>query len=614
MGARRIAVRLLVRLLVVATAALCAAGFPGFARAGTSSFDSTHTILLDGRPTFPIVLSPGPPLGSSSPWGTNGLTETASAGVDMYRVGPGKLWTSGDLTTALAFDRAAAALHVYTWTNLSGYSQALPGSADDAALTNIVHTLTSDPGSSAIGMWRGRDEPWWSDILPSALQFPYCRVTSRGDPAWCDGESPLDPKHLWVTVEAPKGTIADLAPYSAVTDVHGVDVYPVTIAQPTPDLHRVGEWTAALASITPRAPIWTTLEICSGPSWDHTTGAFVLPTFQQERYMAYDAIMNGARALAFYGGAVTGCWNATDSRYGWSWTFWQTVLKRLVQELSASSAIEPALLHAATSRYVATTDGTTVAVLRNGTSVDDLWLIAARNGAGSAQVKFSGLPAWTHTGSVYTENRTVTAAGGSFRDRFGQWDVHVYHFVEPLTVREATPSRATVGSRITVQGRGLAAATTVSFGTVKARFTVRSDRELAVTVPRRAHSGRIGVTSPLARIQSRSSFAILPSPAVRPRIVGAPRVGHTLKATTGTWYGDPPTGYTFRWLACSASARGCAQVKGATRPTLRLGRERSGERFRVLVTERTRAGSGHALSAATAVVRPGASVAATASS
>ena len=599
MGARRIAVV----LMVGAAVAVCAAASAGLASAATTSFNSTRTILIDGKPAFPIVLSPGPPLGSSTPWGTNGLTETATAGVDMFRVGPGGAWTNDDLTGALAFDRAAAALHVYTWTNLSGYSQAQPGSADDTALANIVNTLTSDPGGSAIGMWRGRDEPWWSDILPSTLQFPYCRVTGRGDPAWCANENPLDPNHLWVTIEAPKGTAADLAPYSAVTDVHGIDIYPVTIAQSSPDLHRVGEWTATLDSITPTAPIWTTLQICAGASWDHTTGDFVLPTFQQERYMAYDAIVNGARALAFYGGNQTGCWNASDTQYHWNWTFWQGVLKPLVQELSASSAIEPALLNAASSRHIATTDGTTEAVVQQGTSVDDLWLIAARSGPGSAQVTLSGLPQWARNGSVYTENRSVTASGGSFRDSFGQWDVHVYHFVEPLALSKPLPSRAKVGSRVTLQGRGLAAATAVSFGGgVKARFAIRSDRKLVATVPRRARSGPIEISSTLGRIQSKSAFAILPSSAARPRITGAPRVGHTLKATTGTWYGDPASGYTFRWLACNASGRDCTPVRGATRQTLRLGRGRMGKRFRVLVTERTRSGSARALSAATALV------------
>src|SRR4029077_2921862 len=111
--------------------ATCAASLVASADAGTTSFDSTRTILLDGRPVFPIVLSPGPLLGSTTPWDTDGLAETVSAGVDMFRVGPGNLWSSSALTSAQAFDRAAAALHVSSWMNLSGYSQALPGSADD---------------------------------------------------------------------------------------------------------------------------------------------------------------------------------------------------------------------------------------------------------------------------------------------------------------------------------------------------------------------------------------------------------------------------------------------------------------------------------------------------
>ena len=596
--ARRIAVR----LVVGAAAAVCAGSLVTSAGAGTTSFDSTRTILLDGRPVFPIVLSPGPLLGSTTPWGTNGLAETVSAGVDMFRVGPGKLWSSSDITSALAFDRAVAALHASTWMNLSGYSQALPGSADDTALAHIVDTLTPDPGGSAIGMWRGRDEPWGSSILPSALQFPFCRVTSRGDPLWCGGETPLDPTHLWVTIEAPKGSAADLEPYSAVTDVHGVDIYPVTIAQPAPDLHRVGEWTATLASITTTAPVWTTIQICAGASYDHTTRAFVLPTFQQERYMAYDAIVNGARVLAFYGGNISGCFTSSDAKSGWNWTFWQSVLKPLVHELSPSSAIEPALVNAETSSHVATTDGSTEAVLREGTSVDDLWLIAARSGPGSAQVTLGGLPQWARSGSVYTENRTVTASGGSFRDSFGQWGVHVYHFVEPLALGTAAPSRATVGSRITLRGSGLAGATAVGFGGAKAKFTVRSDRKLVATVPRQARSGPIVISSALSRIESKSTFAVLPSSAARPQIMGAPRVGHTLRATPGTWYGDPPAGYKFRWLSCHAAGRGCRQIPGSKRRTLRLGPGQLGRRLRVLVIEHTASGSASALSTPTAVI------------
>ncbi len=482
----------------------------GAAQAATTSFDRTRTILFNGEPTFPLVLSPGPPLGGDTPWGTDGLTETASAGVDVYRTGTGAIWSASDINSALAWDRAAAALHVYTWPNLGGYSQALPGSPEDEGLAQVVQTLTGDPSGSAIAFWKGRDEPWYSDIAPSALQFAFCRVTSRGDPSWCDGENPLDPSQLWVTIEAPRGTAADLAPYSDVTDVHGVDIYPVTLAHTSPNLQAVGKWTATLSSITPLAPVWTTIQICASGSIDKTTGNYILPTFQQERYMAYDAILNGAKALTFFGGNNAGCFSGSDATYGWNWSFWQSVLEPLVQQLSASSPIAPALVNPARTPRVTTRASGIETMVREGTSVDDLWLIAARNGAGTRTVTFKGLPRWTHRGSVYTEKRTVTASAGSFKDRFAQWDVHVYHFVEPLLLRKMAPTKGKVGSHVTLQGKGLAAATGVRFrGAKAARFKIVNDGKLVATIPRRAKSGPIVVTSALKQVQTRGLFRVL---------------------------------------------------------------------------------------------------------
>ena len=596
-------IRVGIGLAVVLATIASFAHLAGSARAATTSFDRTRTILFNGEPTFPLVLSPGPPLGGKTPWGTDGLTETAAAGANVYRTGPGSTWTSGNISSALALDRAAAALHVYTWPNLSGYSQALPGSAQDAGLTNVVNTLTSDPSGSAIAFWKGRDEPWYSDIVPSALQFTYCRITSRGDPSWCDGELPLDPDHLWVTIEAPRGTAADLAPYSNVTDVHGVDIYPVTIAHlPSPNLAAVGKWTATLASISPLAPVWTTIQICASGSVDKTTGGYVLPTFQQERYMAYDAIVNGARALTFYGGDNKGCFSGSDATYGWNWSFWQNVLEPLVKQLSASSPIAPALVNAAKAPHVTTGGTGTETLVREGTSVDDLWLIAARNGSGTRKVTFNGLPRWVHRGGVYTENRTITASAGSFSDRFAQWDVHVYHFVEPLLLRKVAPGSATVGSHITLQGKGLAAATGVSFGGVAAHFRIVDDNKLMATVPLQARSGPIVVTSPLKQVQTKVTFAIVPSVATLPRVTGTARLGDRLQATAGIWYGDPPTAYKFRWLACNRHGNGCRPVPGATKRALELGSNELGARLRVLVTVRTGYGTASARSTATAVV------------
>jgi hypothetical protein len=588
---------------LVGAAATCAVvgSLAGAARSATTTFDESRTIQFNGRPTFPIVLSPGPSLGSTTPTGANGLAETAAAGVNMYRTGTGGIWSDADLKTALAWNRAAAALHVFTWPNLGGYSQALPGSPQDVGLANVVNTLTSDPSGSAIAMWKGRDEPWWSEIAPSALQFAYCRVTGRGNPSWCDGELPLDPSQLWVTIEAPQGTAADLAPYSSVTDVHGVDIYPVTLAHPQPNLQRVGNWTRSLASVTPLGPVWTTLQICASGSFDKTTGASILPTYQQERYMAYDAILNGAKALTFFGGDKSNCFSGTDSQFGWNWSFWQSVLEPLIQQISAKSPIAPALVSGAKGPRVTTGKGME-AVLRQGTSVDDLWLIAARNGAGTRTVTIKGLPGWARRGSVYTEDRSVTASHGSLRDRFNQWDVHVYHFVEPLILRKATPGKAAAGGHVALQGKGLAAVSKVSFGGAKARFKVVGDGKLVVTVPQRARSGPIVVTSPLKQVQSKASFVIVPRPAKKPRISGVPRLGHRLKATTGTWYGDPVSSYSFSWLACNRRGLECQPVPGATSETLKLGPQLLGKRVSVVVTAHTHSATGSFRSPATGVV------------
>jgi hypothetical protein len=496
-------------LIVAVAAGAVAASLAGAARGATTSFDQKKTILFDGKPTFPLVLSPGPPLGSQTPWGTNGLAETAAAGINVYRTGAGGIWQESDIHAALAWNRAAAALHVFTWPNLGGYSLALPGSPEDEGMANVVGRLTSDPSGSAIAFWKGRDEPWYSDVAPSALEFAYCRVTSRGDPAWCNGENPLDPSQLWVTIEAPRGTAADLAPYTSVTDVHGVDIYPVTLAHPAPNLHAVGTWTQTLASITPFAPVWTTIQICASGSVDKTTGNYIVPTYQQERYMAYDAIVNGARALTFFGGTNQNCFSGSDGTYGWNWSFWQNVLEPVVKQISSSSALGPALVNTAKAPRVTTRGSGTETLVRQGTSVDDLWLIAARHGAGSATVTFKGLPRWVHRGGVYTESRSVKASRGSFRDRFDQWDVHVYHFVEPLILRKRTPSHGRIGARVTLQGKGLAAAKEVSFaGHAKAHFRIVNDQKLVTTVPKHAKSGPIVVASALKQVRTKGSFRV----------------------------------------------------------------------------------------------------------
>lgn len=436
------------RALVAIVAAVAGAVVAvGVSLGGTTS-DADGVMVLNGTKVFPLVLAKGPDAGTTTPDGKNAFAEVAEAGITFLKLGPATTpWTASDISDAIAQDRAAAAAGLSTWINLSTLSQATAGSSADALLEQVVTSLKGDAGASAIGVWKGADEPLWAGIQPSALQFAYCRSTGRGEAGWCGGEPVLDSAHQWVTIEAPRGTAQQIQPYSAVTDVHGVDVYPVTLTNPAPNLHDVGTWTSTVASVTPGKAVWTTLQVCDSGSYS-TSGQFVLPTLAQERYMAYDAIVNGARSLAFYGGNIAGCWSTSDRQYGWNWTFWTNVLKPLVEELDASSSIAPALVNPGSTKVLTTSDPSTEAISRTGAD-GEVWVIAARSGTGTQQVTISGLPANLGPGDVYTENRNVTSTDGSLADSFDQWGVHVYRFGAPVSTTTTTGTTTTVPTTTT---------------------------------------------------------------------------------------------------------------------------------------------------------------------
>ena len=407
----------------VATTVVLLAVLADAAGAATTSLDSHGTVLVDGRKVFPIVLAKGPE--------GSGLDVVVDAGVNFLKVGPASSpWVEADFADALARNREAADRGVYTWVNLATLADATPDKpVKEQRLRDVIGRLESDPSGSAVALWKGADEPWWADFEPAELQYAYCVATSRGESSWCGGRQPADDDHLWVTIQAPRGTAEQLAPYTPVTDIHGVDDYPVVFGESDPDLHEVGRWTDTIRSITPNGAVWTTLQICASGS--SGPGTFVLPTKAQERYMIYDAIINGARSLAFYGGNLDRCWSSTDAANGWNWTFWDSVLEDLVREISAESPIAPALVNPGTTQVLQSSDATTQVISRQGTGPSDVWVFAARSGTESVPVTISGLPERVRQGTVYGESRTVDVADGGFTDSFGRWDVHVYHFTVP---------------------------------------------------------------------------------------------------------------------------------------------------------------------------------------
>jgi len=154
------------------------------------------------------------------------------------------------------------------------------------------------------------------------------------------------------------------------------------------------------------------------------------PSLLEERFMAYQAIVAGARGLAFFGGHLTEVMRPADATSGWNWAFWETTLRPLVAELS-STAVGPALV-APASTHTVRADASDVAVATR-EAAGFFYVIAVRRGQATTQVRFTGMPAAVHNGEVLFEYadrsfRDVAVAGGAFRDWLGPHDARVYRF------------------------------------------------------------------------------------------------------------------------------------------------------------------------------------------
>lgn len=367
--------------------------------------------LVDGEPAFLLGLADPPPLGGLTPAGTDGLDEVVAGGIRLFRVAPpgNELWSSEQLPRALGWLDAASTRGALVWLSVRELGLAQPGDEREALLRLLAPTLAAHPG---LGFWRGMNEPWWAGIPAESLAHANATVKE------------LDSSHAWLTIQAPKGTIADLAPYSAVTDFHGVDVYPVRLARKDPDLHAVGRWTETIRRATPNRAVFMTLQICFAGAWNGST--YILPTRVQERFMIYDAIVHGARGLVFYGGHDR-CWSERDLALGWNWTFWDGVLEGLLRELAPGTALNGALAGSTVGLGLRASDPQ-IGLLSRRTD-RAVWVIVTRHGKGTKEIRIRGLPGGLAAGRMYPAgNRRVPVVRGSFTTRISRWGVQVIRF------------------------------------------------------------------------------------------------------------------------------------------------------------------------------------------
>ncbi len=394
---------------------------------------ATGALLLEGRKVFPLVLSDGPPPGAKAPDGGDAFAEIAAGGANFIRVGRPH-WSLESIDQQIAEERevldAAAAHGLHCWLQLGNVPD-LPARAlspNRRMLTNIVGQLKDHP---ALGAWKGIDEP--------ANPNRPARVPVAGLVRAYRTLRAADPNHPVVITQAPVGTAAQLVPYRLAFDITGADIYPVSYPPGKHagggkhDIGVVGDVTRKMVRAAGGKPIWMTLQIAwSGviPTERHPANVPRFPTLSQERFMAYQAILNGARGLAFFGGHLTQIARPADAKAGWNWTFWERVLRPLLEELTSDSLAPALVAPNARSRVQASAKDVELVTREAG---GFLYVIAVRRGSATSRVGFSGLPARLTGGAVLFEYndqafRTVKIANGRFRDWFGQHDARVYRF------------------------------------------------------------------------------------------------------------------------------------------------------------------------------------------
>jgi hypothetical protein len=392
---------------------------------------ATGNLLVNGQPIFPLGLSDPPPLGSTAPNGQDAWAAVASAGTGFVR--NYTVWTKDELDEqliAVGEQLDAVPAHgLQLWLALAG----IDNLSQQPLLDQVVNTFKGHPG---LGAWKGSDEPAHAHVPAAGCVAVYHRLKQ------------VDPHHPLVIIEAPRGpgptphspdkplTIATVRPYAAACDVHGIDIYPIppgAHAGGPPvntDISVVGDMTSLIAKASPQKAIWTTLQI----AWTGTLPPhpIVFPTLQQARFMAYDAIINGARGLFFFGGHLKAAMNAADQARGWNWTYWSNTQRPLLEELSDPDH-RRALL-APDAELTVTANAPDIALsARSANGI--LYLIAVRKSpSASGRIRFTGLPAGIDEGTVLAHPgnpaRAVTVSHGSFTDPspFAPHNARVYRF------------------------------------------------------------------------------------------------------------------------------------------------------------------------------------------
>lgn len=390
-------------------------------------------ILLHGKPFFAVGVYDYP----EGKVDRDVIDELARCGMNVIFVRPN---TPSDVLDHMA------ARGVYAVVP-TGETMLLHGEMASAKRSDLAKWTAALKNHPALLAWEGPDEPIWNwknrwrqagDPATWELPEDAQRTVWEFLNALRDGYAEikrLDPEHqVWLNF-APRGRIAELQWFAgkgrqkvgdrvfadgrAAADVFGTDIYPVPggngnngeiEGKLNASIACVGDFTDKLSAVAGGAPYYMVLHGCAILDWDKSSKALRRPTFEESRFMAYQAIVHGAQGILWWG-----------SHYVEPDSLMWSELKRVAKELSL---LRPAFeqgkpFEVKTSRR---------AVRARGWELDGKRYVIAVNETDQpvdAAVQLGSRAAARMVTAAF-ERRKVVAAEGSVTDRFGPYQVHVY--------------------------------------------------------------------------------------------------------------------------------------------------------------------------------------------
>jgi len=369
-----------------------------------SKLSADNTILVDGNRFFPIGIYYIPK--SDQPF-----RELAEAGFNLVRCS-----SKEELDGAHEYGLKA-------WVSL-GDRLDLSKEMEERKkwIKEQVAELKDHP---ALMIWESMDEPAWTWKKPWQQ-----RASAEGLAEGHQFVKKLDPGHLLWINHAPRNTWKTLAKFSQNTDVIACDVYPVIPKDIDTDktyaimpngkqtdladqtISCVGRYIDKLkkAAGDNRA----TRLVAQGFAWDNQ----FYPTYEETRFMAYNAIIHGANGILYWG-------TQSMPQPSQHWID----LKRVVRELGELAPVlaSPTISSNFSMEYEEmgySIDSGIEILVKEHNGI--MYMLAANTSVGPAKVTFSSLPFSANSLAVLFEDRDLEISDDSFQDAFKPYEVHVY--------------------------------------------------------------------------------------------------------------------------------------------------------------------------------------------